>query len=104
MITPNTPPGPSAPLEESISAPAQAAGDLTSKKYVHSSWLAPTKATAAWGALGASGSRSHRSDMMLDFLLTVDFDGDFAGDLRSSSSSSLSSPPMSSVGLMFSVS
>jgi len=85
-ITPNTPPGPRAPPDESVSAPAHAAGDLTSKKYVQLSSLAPTNATAAGGAFGAIGSFSHNSDMIVDFRRVVGFEGRFDSRSRSSSS------------------
>ena len=74
-ITPNTPPGPRAPPDVSVSAPAHAAGDLTSKKYVQSSSLAPTNATPAGGAFGAIGSFSHKSDIIVDFRRVRRFEG-----------------------------
>ena len=84
-IIPNTPVGPTACCSGLV--PPQAAADLDSKKYVHSSWLAPTKPT---DVSEVSRVGSQRREMMVDFRRWVL--SPFLGfSLFSSPSSSLSS-------------
>ena len=62
-MTPKTPVGPSVCC--ALLTPPQACGDRSSKKYAHSSGLAPTNAT---DALGARASLSHSTEIRVDFL------------------------------------
>jgi hypothetical protein len=80
-MTPKTPPGPN--CWEDVSIPGQAANDLASKKYEHSSSSTPMNEIATLGALGSvGGSLSHRKDIIVDFRLVVsDFESDDLDDL-----------------------